>query len=81
MNEIFTSTTVSDARFLGQKVLAKVADLDCLCVYVTFIDELAGFGPTVASMAATVDPEDLVRRTYRVAQAGRRPCLRAGDRR
>jgi DNA mismatch repair protein MutS len=68
MNEIFTSTTVSDATFLGRKVLEKVAELDCLCVYVTFIDELAGFGPTVVSMAATVDPGDPVRRTYKVVR-------------
>src|SRR5581483_8852960 len=68
MNEIFTSTTVSDARFLGEKVLTKVIELDLLCVYVTFIDELASMGPTVVSMASTVVPENPAERTYKVVR-------------
>jgi DNA mismatch repair protein MutS len=68
MNEIFTSTTVSDARFLGEKVLAKVIELDLLCVYVTFIDELASLGPTVVSMASTIVPENPAERTYKVVR-------------
>jgi len=66
MNEIFTSTTVIDARFLGEKVLAKVIELDLLCVYVTFIDELASLGPTVVSMASTIVPDNPAERTYKV---------------
>jgi DNA mismatch repair protein MutS len=68
MNEIFTSTTVSDARFLGEKVLAKVIDLDLLCVYVTFIDELASLGPTVVSMASTIVADNPAERTYKVVR-------------
>jgi DNA mismatch repair protein MutS len=68
MNEIFTSTTVADARFLGEKVLAKVIDLDLLCVYVTFIDELAAAGPTVVSMASTIVPGNPAERTYKVVR-------------
>ena len=68
MNEIFTSTTVRDARFLGEKVLAKVIELDLLCIYVTFIDELASLGPTVVSMASTIVPEDPAERTYKIVR-------------
>ena len=68
MNEIFTSTTLSDARFLGQKVLGKLADLDLLCVYVTFIDELASFGPTVVSMVSTIAAGNPAERTFKVVR-------------
>ena len=68
MNEIFTSTTLGDARFLGRKVLEKVVELDLLCVYVTFIDELASFGDTVVSMASTIAPDNPVQRTYKVVR-------------
>jgi DNA mismatch repair ATPase MutS len=66
LNEAFASTTASDARFLGEKVLAKVIDLGLLCVYVTFIDELAALGPAVVSMSSTVAPDDPARRTFKV---------------
>jgi DNA mismatch repair protein MutS len=68
MNEIFASTTLSDARFLGEKVLAKVTDLDLRCVYVTFVDELASYSPAVVSMASTVVPANPAERTYKVVR-------------
>jgi DNA mismatch repair protein MutS len=68
MNEIFASTTLSDASFLGAKVLAKVVEDDVLCVYVTFVDELAAYGPSVVSMASTVVPGNPVERTYKVVR-------------
>jgi DNA mismatch repair protein MutS len=68
MNEIFTSTTMSDARFLGERVMAKVIELDLLCVYVTFVDELASLGPSVVSMASTIVPENPAERTYKIVR-------------
>ncbi|MGH3273130.1 MAG: MutS-related protein [Streptosporangiaceae bacterium] len=68
MNEIFTATTLGDARFLGRKLLEKVIELDLLCVYVTFVDELAALGETVVSMASTIVPDNPAERTYKVVR-------------
>ncbi|MGC1183719.1 MAG: DNA mismatch repair protein MutS [Candidatus Dormiibacterota bacterium] len=71
LNEIFTSTTLNDARFLGQKVVEKATELDLICVYVTFVDELASQAPAVVSMVSTMVPGSSVERTYKVV---RRPA-------
>jgi DNA mismatch repair protein MutS len=68
LNEIFTSTTVHDARFLGTKLLTKVMRLDALCVYVTFVDELASLGEQIVSMMSTIVPGNPAERTYKVVR-------------
>ena len=68
MNEIFTSTTLTDARFLGKKVMEKLMELDVLCVYVTFVDELTSLGDSVVSLVSTIVPENPVERTYKVVR-------------
>jgi hypothetical protein len=69
LNEVFTSTTLADARFLGGKVMDKLAELDALAVYVTFVDELASYGASVVSVLSTVVPQDPATRTYRIVRA------------
>jgi DNA mismatch repair protein MutS len=68
LNEIFSSTTLHDARFLGSKLMQKVMQLDALCVYVTFVDELASAGDSVVSMMSTIVPENPAERTYKVVR-------------
>lgn len=68
MNELFTSTTSHDALFLGAKILEHISKLDTLCVYVTFIDELASLNEKTVSMVGTVAPENPVVRTYKIVR-------------
>lgn len=66
MNESFSSTTADDALRIGRRVLEQVIELGMICVFVTFVDELASLGPETVSMMSTVDPDDLTHRTFRV---------------
>jgi hypothetical protein len=69
MNEVFTSTTLSDAVLLGTRTLNAIIERDLLCVCVTFVDELASLGASTVSMVAAVDPDDPATRTYRIVRA------------
>lgn len=71
MNESFASTTVNDALLIGAEVLRRIIDLGCVTVYVTFLDELAGFDPACVSMVGEVAADDPTQRTFRFT---RRPA-------
>jgi DNA mismatch repair ATPase MutS len=68
MNESFGSTTLRDAVLVGTEVVRQIIDLDALCVFVTFVDELSRLGPTTISMMSTVVPDDPAVRTYKIVR-------------
>jgi DNA mismatch repair ATPase MutS len=66
MNEIFTSTTLQDAIFLSQKIMDQLIERDLMCVWVTFVDELASYSEQTVSMVSMVVPENPTLRTYKI---------------
>ena len=68
MNEIFASTSLKDATFLGKKVLTRFSDIDLLGVCVTFLDELSSLNEKIVSMVATIVPENPSQRTFRITR-------------
>jgi len=68
MNEVFTSTTLRDAIVLSRQIANKIMVLDLLCVWVTFIDELASLSPKTVSMVSTVVPESPALRTFKIVR-------------
>jgi hypothetical protein len=67
-NEVFSSTTVSDALSLGTTTLRHILEHGSRAVYVSFVDELSRLDPAIVSMVSTINPENPVERTYRIVQ-------------
>jgi DNA mismatch repair protein MutS len=68
LNEIFNSTTIYDATFLGRKIIDRIMKLDALCICVTFVDELASLSEKTVSIVSTVVPHNPALRTYKIVR-------------
>ena len=68
MNESFGATTLGDALFLSKQVLKQIIERGMICVYVTFLDELASFDPSTVSVVSAVDPADPSIRTFKIVR-------------
>ncbi len=66
INEIFSSTSLQDAIYLGRKAIGRIAEMDLIAVCVTFIDELASLNEKTVSMVATIVPDNPTLRTHRI---------------
>jgi DNA mismatch repair protein MutS len=68
INEIFASTTLADALTLGRHMMDALVSRGAAAVVVTFLDELAQYGPETVSMMSTVREDDPACRTYKIVR-------------
>ena len=66
INEIFASTTLDDATAISKKVMDKLINIGAMAVWVTFIDEMASYGPETVSMMSTVKSDSTQTRTFHI---------------
>jgi hypothetical protein len=69
LNEVFTSTSLEDAVYLGSKVIGQIDRLGALCVCVTFVEELVDASDAAVSVSTRADPEDPTARTFEFFRA------------
>jgi DNA mismatch repair protein MutS len=68
INEMLSSTTPKDAIRIGKRIIDLIKKKNSICVYVTFLDELARINGVV-SMVSQVDPSATEIRTFRVIRS------------
>ena len=68
INEIFSSTTLSDALSLGGHMMDAVIKLGAPAVVVTFLDELASYSRETVSIMSTVSENNPAERTFKIVR-------------
>jgi hypothetical protein len=68
INEIFSSTTLTDALSLGTRMMDFFAELGAPCAVVTFLDELAMHGPETVSLMSTLLSNDPPERSFHIVR-------------
>lgn len=64
VNEIFASISHNDGLYLGKQMMKQFSELRCMVVCVTFLDELALYGPETVSIIGQVMPGKSRERSY-----------------
>ena len=68
INEIFSSTTFSDALELGKQMMDALADSGAECVIVTFLKELSEHGRETVSLQSMTETGQSHRRTFKIVR-------------
>ena len=68
INEFLASTSLKDGVFIGKSLMDIILRMGVICVWVTFLDELASGNDAVVSMVSTVVPEDPALRTFKIVR-------------
>ncbi|MCR4421420.1 MAG: hypothetical protein NUV32_02965 [Exilispira sp.] len=66
INEFLSSTALKDAISIGKKIMDTLIKKDVLGIWVTFLDELSSYSEKIVSMVSTVDPNNPVKRTFKI---------------
>jgi DNA mismatch repair ATPase MutS len=66
INEMFASTVWQDATAMAGSVLEKILELGAACVWVTFLDDLAGCGGRTVSLVSRMEAGDNPQRTFKI---------------
>ncbi len=68
LNELFSTTTTADAQVMGSKILDHFRALDCFCLYVTHLHELAATDDKTISLVALIRDDASGDRTFRIVR-------------
>jgi DNA mismatch repair protein MutS len=77
LNESFGSTSSKDAAFLGRVIMDRILTLDALCVYVTFVTELAALSSKTVSVVSMTTPGTPASRTFKIVRQPADGCAHA----